>query len=290
MRRLAALAAAAALISFPLGAMAAPAAVVADPPVAKDHRASMYAFALPSHGVNINAVLYTAAGDGAHPTVLLLHGLPGNEQNLDLAQAMRRAGWNVLTMHYRGSWGTPGVFTFGGVLEDADAALAWLRAPENAKAHGIDANKIVVAGHSMGGWAAVFAGGHDRNLAGVVLISAADMGRSFASPREQVLRSMDSNIGTSAGMHTLNATPESLADDIAAHGKAWDFKANAPGLALHPLLVVSSDDGLAPGTDALAIAVGKGVTKVHLATDHSYSDQRIALQSAVVDWLATLKP
>jgi arginine/ornithine N-succinyltransferase beta subunit len=101
---------------------------------------------------------------------------------------------------------------------------------------------------------------------------------------------MDSNIGTGAGMHTLNATPESLADDIAAHGKAWDFLANAPGLAQHPLLVVSSDDGLAPGTDALAAAVGKGVTKVHLATDHSYSDQRIALQSAVVDWLAKLRP
>jgi pimeloyl-ACP methyl ester carboxylesterase len=289
MRRLAALAAAA-LLSFPLAALGAPAAVVADPPVAKDHRAGMYAFALPSHGLNINAVLYTAAGEGPHPTVLLLHGLPGNEQNLDLAQAMRRAGWNVLTMHYRGSWGTPGVFTFGSVLEDADAALAWLRAPENAKAHGIDASKIVVAGHSMGGWAAVFAGGHDKNLAGVVLISAADMGRSFASPRAQVIRSMDSNIGTGAGMHTLNATPESLADDIAAHGKAWDFLANAPGLARHPLLVVSSDDGLAPGTDALAAAVGKGVTKVHLATDHSYSDQRIALQSAVVDWLAELRP
>jgi len=34
--------------------------------------------------------------------VILFHGLPGNEQNLDLAQAIRRANWNVLTLHYRG--------------------------------------------------------------------------------------------------------------------------------------------------------------------------------------------
>ena len=57
-------------------------------------------------------------------TVVLLHGLPGNEQNLDLAQAIRRAGWNVLTLHYRGAWGSPGQFSLQHVLEDADAAVA----------------------------------------------------------------------------------------------------------------------------------------------------------------------
>src|SRR5437588_55662 len=88
---------------------AAPAAIGSDPPIDSTSRAGMIAFALPSHGANMNAVLYTAAGSGAHPTVLLLHGFPGNEQNLDLAQAIRRAGWNVLTLHYRGSWGSPGV-------------------------------------------------------------------------------------------------------------------------------------------------------------------------------------
>ena len=48
------------------------------------------------------------AGAGRRPTVVLLHGLPGNEKNLDLAQAIRRAGWNVVTFNYRGSWGSPG--------------------------------------------------------------------------------------------------------------------------------------------------------------------------------------
>ncbi|MDO8912512.1 MAG: hypothetical protein Q8N10_08825 [Phenylobacterium sp.] len=32
----------------------------------------------------------------------------GNEKNLDLAQAVRRAGWNAVTFNYRGSWGSPG--------------------------------------------------------------------------------------------------------------------------------------------------------------------------------------
>ena len=92
-------------------------------------RAKTMAQAIPSHGFNLNAVLYTARGAGPHPTILLLHGLPGNEQNLDAAQTIRRAGWNVLTLHYRGSWGSPGNFSFSHCLEDAAAALDWLGRP-----------------------------------------------------------------------------------------------------------------------------------------------------------------
>ena len=59
--------------------------------------------------------------------------ISGNEQNLDLAQSVRRAGWNVLTFHYRGSWGSEGAFSFGHALEDADSAIAFLRDLAHAK-------------------------------------------------------------------------------------------------------------------------------------------------------------
>src|SRR5579875_3881635 len=214
MRRLAALAIAVLAAPAILRAEPIPAAVAADPPQDKAHPAAMSAFALPTHGTNINAVIYTAPGEGLHPTVLLLHGLPGNEQNLDLAQAMRREGWNVLTLHYRGAWGSPGSFTFAHVLEDAQAALAWLRVPANDAKYGIDRSRIVVVGHSMGGWAAAYAGGHDPGVIGVGLISAADMGALMGKvTRAAAIADVDDNIGTSIGMHTLNATPESLADE-----------------------------------------------------------------------------
>jgi hypothetical protein len=29
--------------------------------------------------------------------------VPGNEQNLDLARVFQRAGWTVITFHYRGT-------------------------------------------------------------------------------------------------------------------------------------------------------------------------------------------
>jgi dipeptidyl aminopeptidase/acylaminoacyl peptidase len=84
--------------------------------------ASMQTFQIASHGALLNAFVYVAAGAGPHPAVVLLHGFPGNERNLDLAQDIRRAGWDVLYFNYRGSWGSPGDFSFSHAIEDTAAA------------------------------------------------------------------------------------------------------------------------------------------------------------------------
>ena len=104
-------------------AATAPDAVISDQAKDRAHPARMEPLQIMSHGGTLNAVFYIASGAGPHPAVLLLHGLPGNEQNLDLAQSMRRAGWNVLTLHYRGSWGSTGQFSLLHCLEDSEAAV-----------------------------------------------------------------------------------------------------------------------------------------------------------------------
>ena len=66
----------------------------------------------------------------------------------------------------------------------------------------------------------------------------------------------------------------------------------APGLTQVPMLVLTSDDGLASQSDVLTKAVkaagGTKMTADHIATDHSWSDHRIALQAKVVTWLQGL--
>jgi uncharacterized protein len=56
-----------------------------------------------SHGQPLVGRMLVAQGAGTHPTILLLHGFPGHDQNGDLMQSFRRAGWNVMTFHYRGA-------------------------------------------------------------------------------------------------------------------------------------------------------------------------------------------
>lgn len=270
------------------GAQSVPASIYTDPPADSTHPASMTVLHIPSHGVAINGVLYSPAGAGPHPTFVLCHGLPGNEKNLDLAQAVRRAGWNAVTFNYRGSWGSPGDYRFTQNLEDAEAVLTYLRDPENAARLGIDTKRIVLAGHSMGGWVTAHTAAHDPGLAGAILISAADMGHIGSAPRARVVALMADNRETLAG-----TTPEAMADEVIAHAKGFGFGNDVDGLAHIPLLVLSANDGLAPETDALVEAIrakgGTQVTSIHAATDHSWSDHRIFLETEVIKWLAALK-
>ena len=136
--RLLLVAAVVAIASSSLPAQQLPRAIYTDPPHDTAHPARMEVLHIPSGGVKINGVAYLASGAGVHPTFVLFHGLPGNEKNLDIAQAVRRDGWNAITVNYRGSWGSPGDFRFGNTLEDADAVLAFLRDPGNASSLGID--------------------------------------------------------------------------------------------------------------------------------------------------------
>ena len=266
---------------------AIPATVFTDPLPDKAHPARSEVLHIPSGGVEINGLAYLAAGAGPHPTLVLCHGWPGNEKNLDLAQAVRRAGWNVVTFNYRGSWGSAGTFHFAQNPQDAKAVLAYLRVPANAAKLGVDTKRMALMGHSMGGWVSTLVGSEDEGLLGVGLISAANMGVMHGLDRPGIIKLASENAETLAG-----TSPEIMADELIAGRSDFDFMRTAPGLALHPLLVLSSDDGLAPQTDALIAAVRKAggtrITAVHAATDHSWSDHRIFLETQVITWLTGL--
>jgi acetyl esterase/lipase len=270
--------------SSSLAAQQLPRAIFTDPPRDSAHPARMEVLHIPSGGAKINGVGYLASGAGVHPTFVFFHGLPGNEKNLDVAQAVRRDGWNAITVNYRGSWGSPGEFRFANNLEDANAVLAFLRDPANAHTLGIDTTRLVIAGHSMGGWVTALTAAHDRGLRGAILISMADMSRLGSAPRAAIVKRMSENMESLAGV-----TAESMADELIAGAPKWHVADATPGLARLPLLVITSNDGLAPQGDALVKAVrAKGnasVTTVHYPTDHSYSDKRIAVEGAVLEWL-----
>ena len=257
-----------------------------DPPRDAAYPARFEVLHIPSAGVTINGVAYVASGRGTHPTLVICHGWPGNEKNLDLAQAVRRAGWNAITFNYRGSWGSPGEFHFSQNPEDAAAVLAWLRRPEVATKLAVDTRRIVIAGHSMGGWVTARTAAADSALLGAILIAPADMGGLGKRPRAEVVQAAAENA------ETLVTTPQKMADELIASSNAFSLAASAPGLAKIPLLVLTADDGLAPSADALVAAVrtqgGTRIQTQHFTTDHSWSDSRIALQNSIIDWLRTL--
>jgi len=129
------------------------------------------------------SVIYIASGAGPHPTVLMLHGFPGNEKNLDLAYSVRRAGWNVLAPFYRGAWGSGGTFSFTHTLEDAQASIDFLRQPEKRQKvpDRLKPHCAHRAQHGRLRCGVVTA--HEPKVFGAALISAGNLGPASARQR-----------------------------------------------------------------------------------------------------------
>jgi pimeloyl-ACP methyl ester carboxylesterase len=257
------------------------------------HPATMYQLAIPSHDAVMFGVFYRAAGADPHPTVLLLHGLPGFEQNGDLAQTLRRGGWNVLIFHYRGAWGSGGTFSFSNCVDDVHAALEYLRTPANVAKLGIDPHRVALIGHSMGGFLAGIGAQRDETVLGAALIAAWNPGVFATRPSPQLdaqqLEEFRGDVGPLSG-----TTPEALLDEAKRNGAAWDLVSHANLWGSRPVLVVEADDFLHTDDIAIASAVRKlpagQITEVQMPTDHSFSDHRIALATTLLGWLKQLEP
>lgn len=273
---------------FPCAAIGADVnrAAITDPVSDPAFPATAAAIVVPSRGVGMNAQFYLAAGPGPNPTMLLLHGTPGNEQNLDLAQAARRAGWNVLTLHYRGAWGSGGEYSISNALVDTDEAMAFLRAPDTVTKYRIDLRRLVIAGHSTGGYnAGRYAAAHQSQLAGVVLI---DAWNATAIPNdgkhEQQVEAFR------RGPQSLHvSSPEHFVADFWGHPPLMQF---APALTGVPLLIIGADKANGGKNQALSAAIttidGSRVQTTIMPTDHIFSDRRIELASTLLNWLGKL--
>lgn len=271
-----------------------PRAVFIDPARDAKTPADMAAFTLPTGGVAVNAMMYLASGDQPHPTMLMLHGFPGNETNIDLMQAVRRAGWNVLRINYRGSWGSPGTFSFANARADGEAAVAFLRDPANVAKYRIDPARIVVAGHSMGGFMAADASAAEPKVAGTILIDAWDIGKRKATiiddgARKAAVEKMRPDTVPLAG-----TSAELLIKEIETDAAKLDLEALSAKVSDRPLLVIGAEHAGAPTTRKLAAAAraagARDLTETYLPTDHSFSDSRIALEAEVLRWLGRFDP
>jgi pimeloyl-ACP methyl ester carboxylesterase len=268
-----------------------------DPAPDKAAPASMVQLSVPSHGENLLGVFYLAEGSTPHPTAIVMHGFPGFEQNLDIAQSLRRAGWNVMAVHYRGSWGVKGNFSFSHVVEDADAEVAFLLDPAVQAKYRIDPQKIALVGHSMGGFAVASAAAHNPRVAAVVMISAWNIAGPFAtlpaSAEDTAVAKFVQGQAKNDLAPLAGCTAESLGHEIFQNRETLSFFSMTSALASRPVMIITSDDGLTPDNDQLLSALEKAGDKhvkgLHIPTDHSYSDHRIALQQAVFNALEPIR-
>jgi acetyl esterase/lipase len=197
-------------------------------------------------------------------------------------------------MHYRGSWGVKGDFSFLHSAEDADTDVQFVLDPANVQKYRIDPRRVIVIGHSMGGYMAASAAAHNPQVAGAVLISAWNIGADYENRRH--LGSKDATIANEAkelasdnNLLPLSGTSgEALATEINEHRAELNFNNMAPRISSRPVFVITSNDGLRPVDLAFVEALQKGggthVTERHWDTDHGYSGFRTELADAILNW------
>ncbi|MFA7229402.1 MAG: alpha/beta fold hydrolase [Melioribacteraceae bacterium] len=250
------------------------------------------------NGFKYLGTMFIAAGEGPHPLIILLHGFPGNEANYDLAQVFRRQGFNVFVFHYRGCWGSTGDYLWSNLVEDVSAGLKFVKSRPARNQFRIDSEKIILIGHSMGGFAALFNCIRNDEIKHAVSIAGFNAGKFgeliessrmiFEYSAQHMQPAMDFVRCESAA---------TLLNELIANKKEWNLLNYLEKLSEKNLLIIGSkhdttapmDIHHKPLMNALNAAGAKKVTEYVLETGHSFSDKRIALARIISEWLGKIK-
>jgi pimeloyl-ACP methyl ester carboxylesterase/GNAT superfamily N-acetyltransferase len=232
--------------------------------------ASLNVAFLNSRGHRLLGGLFVPDGAGPHPTVLLLHGIPGLEKNFDLAYALREAGWNCFYFHYRGCWGSEGDYSLPGILDDIQTAIGYL-----CQHPAVDTTRLAGVGLSLGGWGVIGAASDERLRAIVSLNPLVDGNARPLTDDEAAHFAAPLNGITPAEVQTQWRSLTPLTE--VAHK-----------LSGRPTLLLTGDaDELFPPEHErpLAEAMPFAEWKRIPGANHTFADHRKLMVRTVIDWL-----
>jgi pimeloyl-ACP methyl ester carboxylesterase len=239
---------------------------------------------IPSNDALLAGLIYIANGTEKHPTLLLLHGYPGNERNLDIAQIVRAHGWNVIYFDYRGSWGSQGKFSFKNCVEDVINVVSFCNKYQDSLK--IDTANIMLFGHSMGGWTALKAIQQLPLIKKAFILSAWDINNQY---KRQL---------TGSELDSYNLSPDTLGKYFVLNGSLKDrflpviqrddyfnLENNITRLKGKQIIMLDENDRNKRIADAI-----KNLKPVFFdyeiwQTDHSFTKKRISLINKLIAFI-----
>lgn len=214
-----------------------------------------------------------AAGKELKETVILLHGLPGNERNLDLAHELRRNGRNVIYFNYRGAWGSQGEFLYSNCIEDVGKVLDFFDTPENSLKYKIKPNSYILFGHSMGGGVALLSGAKENRVKKIAIYSPAHIGTASQDLLDWVY-------DYTKGLFMLNVNPEKFYKELVDKKDSFNALNYKKELSQKSLLIFDENERNKEWIGQL-----DNVEYLLMKTDHSFSDKRLELIEKITQWI-----
>lgn len=220
-----------------------------------------------------------AAGNENKETVILLHGLPGNERNLDLAQDLRAEGKNVIYFNYRGAWGSQGQFLYSNCIEDVSHVLDYLSDTSNVADLHIDTSKFVLFGHSLGAGIALIAGAKDKRVKKVISLSGFNI--SAGIDENTTLDSLQGFQNYLNSLFMLNCDGKAFLQEVIDNYDAHNTLTYKKELKAKSVLILNDFEDENHWSEQL-----KGLVDHHfIASDHSFTNKRKEMSSYVLNWL-----
>jgi pimeloyl-ACP methyl ester carboxylesterase len=246
--------------------------------------AGMKELFIPSEKSLMAGFIYEANGAQKHPTLLLLHGYPGNERNLDLAQVVRAHGWNVIYFDYRGTWGSEGQFGFVNCVQDVVNVVAFCKKYTDSLR--IDTSNIVLFGHSMGGWVCLKALAQLPGITKGFALSTWDIYSDFKDvhTKAQLIEKIkDPNMGPA--YFVLNTPAQQIFQPVVDHPSYYNLQNAAAALANKQIIMLDEHNGNKELADALHKSNHNYFEYEVWQTDHPFTNKRISLINKVLAFL-----
>ncbi len=228
-------------------------------------------------------------------TILLLHGFPGSEFAYDLGHIFLRAGWNVVGFHYRGTWGSEGEFSFQNAIDDVKNVLNILHDDSLGNGYHVDPQKIVMVGHSFGGFSALKVLSEQNIVHHAAAIAPFNIGTLGVYLREhpELLGEAESRMEWSANF-IRNSSGKKLVADMVSHELDFNLINFIPNYKQKKILFIGGEYDKTsepifhyyPFLDAFSkYPFNKNLTSKLLKDNHSFANTRIELAETILEWL-----
>lgn len=229
-------------------------------------------------GDSIASYAFIANGEKIKETVILLHGLPGNDNQFDIAQSIRRTGRNVIYFNYRGSWGSQGDFSYSNSLDDLNMIIEHLSKPKNSKNLRINTDSFVVIGRSYGGGIALIQGSINKKVKKIIAISSMNAGSRFNTIQD--LSELSNWKDYLNKQIMLNVNANAFLKEILDNKKKYNVVTYKNLLKDKKVLLIESNKN-----NQKWIRLLENINVQLIESDHNFISNRIELTKAIIKWL-----
>ena len=253
------------------------------------------------NGVLLKGKFYISEGTENFPTVILLHGFPGNEKDvLGLGNILAQEGINALTFNYSGTHQSHGQLNFENTQKDIKAVFEFIHNSENIHKHKIDTTRIYLGGFSYGGGMAFTYAANHPEIKAVFSIAGNDHGVFMEEYKrnqgmQKIIDEMFNDLKAQPGKVRFapGGTPKEMVEmKIIELNPTYHLLNSVPLLAQKDILLIGGWDDHNVSIENIILPLyralrdeAKTVRIVAFQDDHSFKNSREELAQTIIEWI-----